>query len=253
MVSRPNLAVLSDFSIDEIFSNRKETRIGTPFGPSELMYKVKFEDLELFYLQRREVEEEIPTQRFNYRANIWGLNKLGVERIISLNYFRAINKKYLIGDIIAPNNLIDFTKESIQTYYEKLLIDPIDLNEPFCSELNKILVKKSKSSSIKIWKDGIVACLGMPRFETKSERKMFSIMGTNLINVGISPEIFLSRELRMCYLSIGIIWTKSQVLIKNDDKKPKDIEEALLDLKSILKQNLKRIPKRTSCACYLSE
>lgn len=250
---RPYLAVLSDFNVDEIFSNRKETRIGTPFGPSEVILKARFEDLELFYLQRREVEEEIPTQKFNYRANIWGLNKLGVERIISLNYFRAINKKYLIGDIVAPKNLIDFTKESIQTYYEKLLIDPIDLNEPFCSELSKILVKKNKSSSIKIWKDGIVACLGVPRFETKSERKMFTIMGSNLINMGISPEIFLSRELRMCYLSIGIIWSKSPVLMKKDDKKPKDIDKALLDLKNILKKNLKRIPKRRSCVCHLSE
>ncbi len=252
-MSRPNLAVLSDFGIDDIFSNRIETRVGTPFGPSELMLKVKFEDLELIYLQRREVEEEIPTQRYNYRANIWGLNKLGVERIISLNYFRAINNKYHIGDIVTPNNLIDFTKESIQTYYEKLLIDPIDLNEPFCSELSNILAKTSRSSSIRILKDAIVACLGLPRFETQSERKMFTILGANLINVGISPEIFLSRELRMCYASIGIIWSKSPVLIKNDDKKPNGIEKALVDLKSILKQNLKRIPKRRSCMCHLSE
>jgi 5'-methylthioadenosine phosphorylase len=252
-VSRPNLAVLSDFGIDDIFSNRKKIRVGTPFGPSELMLQVKFEDLELIYLQRREVEEEIPTQRYNYRANIWGLNKLGVERIISLNYFRAISKKYHIGDIVTPNNLIDFTKESVQTYNEKLLIDPIDLNEPFCSELKKILAKTPRPSSTRIWKDGIVACLGVPRFETQSERKMFTILGANLINVGISPEIFLSRELRMCYMPAGIIWSKSPVLIKNDDKKPNGIEKALVVLKKILKHNFKRIPKRRSCVCHLSE
>ncbi len=251
-MSRPCLALISDFNVKEIFLNGKEIRIGTPFGPSEIMYKMEFDQWEIIYLQRREVEDEIPI-RFNYRANIWGINKLGVERIVSLNNFRALNKKYLVGDIILPNNLIDFTKESIQTYYDKLLIDSIDLSKPFCTQMREILIKSSNSFSKRVWEEGIVACLVVPRFETLAERKMFTMLGCDLINVGISPEIFLSRELRMCYASIGVVYDKAKDLKYAKEEKLINFERASMNLKKILKDCIGDLLNIRGCSCKLSE
>jgi 5'-methylthioadenosine phosphorylase len=248
----PNLAIISDFELKDVFSKGQEIRVGTPFGPSMSMLSGKFGDSNIIYLSRREVEDEIPFRGFNYRANIWGINKIGVERIISLNYFRALDRKFAIGDLIMPNDLIDFTKDSPQTYYDKQLITPMDLSKPFCPDLRKHLMK-SKSSPKKTRKSGIVACVGLPRFETVAERKMFTMLGCNLVNVGISPEIFLSRELRMCYGSIGIVCSKAEDLKSPGDRKSFNIEETLDISKNIITQSLANMPKRRRCSCSESE
>ncbi len=252
MVRRPYLAILSDFKVDDIFSEKEDIKIGTPFGPSMSMVLCKLRDTEIVYLQRREVEYETPLRRLNYRANIWGLNKIGVERIISLNYFRALTKKFSIGDLVIPIDLIDFAKDLSQTFYDKLLIIQVDLSKPFCLELRKHFNKSSKSLSKRRWDKEIVSCVGESRFETFAERNMYTKLGCNIVNMDISPEIFLSRELGMCYGSLGIVYSKADDLRGRVDKGPNKIEKTLEILKKIL-QSMETLSKRKECTCSSSE
>ena len=251
-MSRPSLAIISDFKIEDILSNKRTIRIGTPFGPSKNMILSKFEDLEIVFISRRELEDELPLRRFNYRANIWGLNKIGVERILSLNHFRALEKKYSIGDIVIPDNLIDFNNLP-QSYYDKLLITPMDLSKPFCKESRECLMKSAKALSNKVWKEGILACIGVPRLETEAERKLFTMQGCNLANIGVSPEIFLSRELRICYSSLGLVCSKPNDLRESVIEESVKIEEALNESKQILIKSIRMIPRERGCVCSMSE
>ena len=250
---RLGFAVISDFKVDNILSNKKEIRVGTPYGPTRKMILSESEDYAIVFLARREIEDEVLLGKYNYCANIWGLNKIGIKRIISLNNYRALEKKYAIGDIVIPNNLIDYANNLYQSFFDKLLITPVDLSEPFCSDLRNCLIKSSKSIPNKVWNKSIIACMGMHRFETTTERKLLTVQGCNLTNIGMSPEIFLSRELKMCYCSFGIVCSKSIALNETGIEESIKIEEALNASKQILKKCFTKIPKEKGCSCSISE
>lgn len=250
---RPSFAVISDFKIDDILSNKKEIRIGTPYGPTRKMILSEYEDYEIISLARREIEDEVLPGKYNYRANIWGLNKIGIDRIISLNNYRALEKKYAIGDIVIPNNLIDYANNLHQSFSDKLLITPMDLSEPFCSDLRNCLIGSSKSIPNKVWNKSVIACIGIQRFETTTERKLLITQGSNITNMGMSPEVFLSRELAICYCSLGIICSKPIALKEKGIEESAKIEEALNYSKQILKKCFTKIPKKKGCSCSISE
>jgi len=250
---RPSFAVIGDFKIDDILSNKKELRIGTPYGPTRKMILSESKDYEIIFLARREIEDDVLLGKYNYRANIWGLNKIGIDRIISLNNYRALEKKYAIGDIVIPNNLIDYANNLHQSFSDKLLITPVDLSEPFCLDLRNCLIRSSKSIPNKVWNKSVIACMGIYRFETATERKLLITQGSNLTNMGMSPEVFLSRELGICYCSLGIVCSKPIALNEKGIEESAKIEEALNSSKQILKKSFTKIPKKRGCSCSLSE
>ncbi|MEM2136577.1 MAG: S-methyl-5'-thioadenosine phosphorylase [Candidatus Methanomethylicia archaeon] len=177
--------------------------IETPYG--DVFTKIGFISNEkVIFIPRHGEKHEKPPHKVNYRGNIWALKSMGVERIIATNAVGGIRDGLKPGDLLLPHDFIDFTKSRFTTFYDDETIH-IDMSKPYCQELREIIFEKGKSKQIKIWKDGVYACMEGPRFETPSEIRMLRILGADVVGMTGIPEVNLAREMKMCYATICII------------------------------------------------
>ncbi|MEK6692170.1 MAG: MTAP family purine nucleoside phosphorylase, partial [Nitrospirota bacterium] len=141
----------------------------------------------------------------NYRANIWALKELGVERIIAWTGPGSINKKIRPGDYVIPHDLIDFTKNRPVTFYEGKGLGFIRQNPVFCPEIRDALNKVTKQSGISAHKNGVYLCTEGPRLETPAEVNFFRKIGADMVGMTLVPEVFLAKELEICYSALCYI------------------------------------------------
>ena len=119
---------------------------------------------------------------------------MGVERVISTNAVGAINKNYGPGDFVVPYNIIDFTRSRATTFHDDSPVINIDVTNPYCPELRKLVEKSTKRSCRKYWLKSVLAVTDGPRFETPAEIRMMRKMGCDIVGMTGSPEVFLARE-----------------------------------------------------------
>jgi len=114
---KPPIAIIGGSGVKSIIKG-EEKIIGTPYGPTPALTIGQIKGREAIYLPRHGEGHTAPPHKVNYRANIWGLKSLGVERIIATNAVGAIDTSLAPGDIVIPSDLIDFTKSRRGTFYD---------------------------------------------------------------------------------------------------------------------------------------
>lgn len=181
--------------------------IQTPFGKSQVIFRVLDDDVEFLFLTRHgEKGYELNASSVNYRANIYALKELGVERILAWSGPGAINENLKLGQYLLPDDLIDETKSRILSFYAKNSgIGFIRANPVFCPQLSDTLDKTLEGLEYNYRKGGVYVCTEGPRLETKSEIKKFKLLGVDVVGMTLVPEIFLARELEMCYVALCYI------------------------------------------------
>ncbi|MCX7913294.1 MAG: S-methyl-5'-thioadenosine phosphorylase [Thermodesulfovibrionales bacterium] len=231
-----------------------EISLTTPYGIPSASYKVgEIEEREIVFLPRHGISHNIPPHKVNYRANIWGFKNLGVERIISVNAVGGINRLLQPGDILIPNQIIDFTfGRRISTFYENDRVLHVDFTDPFCSELSHNILKASENVGIKVVKGGTYICVDGPRLETAKEIEFFSSIGCDVVGMTVMPEAVLARELEICYSSICVV-TNPAAGISTKKLTSKEVlimmKSSLYKIKSLIKGIVKLIPYDRHCQC----
>ncbi|MEW5760174.1 MAG: S-methyl-5'-thioadenosine phosphorylase, partial [Candidatus Thermoplasmatota archaeon] len=192
----------------------------------------------------------IPPHKVNYRANIWAMKELGVERIISPCAVGSLKENYAPGDFVFPDQYIDFTKKREYTFYDGGKTYHISTADPFCPELMELFYSNAKELNIKSHKEGTYICIEGPRFSTRAESRMFKTFG-DIIGMTLVPEVQLARELEICYISVAMV-TDYDVW----DEKPVNVEQILNTLKEnmrksqeLLKTVIPKIGEKRNCNC----
>jgi 5'-methylthioadenosine phosphorylase len=168
----------------------------TPYGNSPEVSLFKLHGEEVAFMPRHTKGHSKPPHMVNYRANVYAMKKLGVDRIIATNAVGSLKRNVKPGDFVVPHDFIDFTKLRNGTFYDDRTVH-IDVTEPYCSELRKMIC-----SSGDVVEGGVYVCTEGPRFETPSEIHMFQMLGGTVVGMTGIPEAVLARELEMCYASI---------------------------------------------------
>ncbi len=221
------IAIIGGTGINKILKlNNKET-ITTPYGTAEVMRNDK-----IVLLLRHGEKHTIPPHKINYRANIYALKKLGVERILSINSVGSLNLSLKPGTFFIPNDFMEFTKKREETFYEDRVVH-IDLTYPFCPELIKVLKSILDKNNFE-YSEGTYICTEGPRFETKKEISFYKTLG-DVVGMTLYPEVVLARELEMCYVSICNITNYACGISKN----PLTVEEVLKKIDEMEKKILK--------------
>jgi 5'-methylthioadenosine phosphorylase len=188
----------------------------------------------------------------NYRANLWGLRELGVERIIATNAVGAIDDELQPGSIVVPLDIIDLTKSRRNTFYEGSPVTHVDVSSPYCPTIVKTLSDSAAGNGRK-GKEGIVmACTEGPRYETPAEIRMLRTLGGGIVGMTAAPEVFLARELEMCYGSICFVSNMAAGLQRT--LSAQEVEERGRDsgqiLNKIIIEAVEKMPEsRKGCAC----
>ncbi len=149
------------------FVLKQQKSITTPFGkPSDQYLIGKIGKTDIVFLPRHGKKHKIPPHMINYRANIWGFKKLGVDRIISICAVGGIKKGLRPGDIVVLDQTMDMTRNRKSTFYDgKGGVVHIDFTEPFCPELRRIILKAGKQSRVPVKNGGNYVAVAGPRFE----------------------------------------------------------------------------------------
>jgi 5'-methylthioadenosine phosphorylase len=233
-----------------IFKNIETFNMKTPYGKTSDSYLVgKFNGKKVAFLSRHGKGHKIPPHEINFKANIFGFEKIGVTRILGSCATGSLQEGYKPGQIVIPDQYIDFKKTSI-TFYDTGDVTHVSLADPFCPELRKILVESCQTLGIDHHEKGTYLCIEGPRFSTRAESRMYRKFAELIGMTGV-PEAYLAREKEICFAIIATI-TDYDVWAK----KPVDVEEVIRVMKenqtkvrSILKETIKNIPEDRNCIC----
>jgi 5'-methylthioadenosine phosphorylase len=240
-----------------ILTNIAEAKVSTPFGhPSDLITIGELEGVKVAFLPRHGRNHTIPPHGINYRANIWALKEIGVSRIISPSAVGSLDRSLVPGDIIIPDQFVDFTKKREQTFYPGGRVCHISVADPFCPELRDITVKLARKHSFPCHDQATYLCIEGPRFSTRAESRYYrEVVGAQIIGMTLVPECVLAREAEICYVSLATItdfdvWAQHPV---SSQGILTQLQENIGKIKTLIKDLIMEIPKsRRGCNCGTS-
>lgn len=226
----------------------------TPFGqPSGPITIGTLEGQRVAFLARHG-----PGHRFNptevpYRANIFALKMLGVERLVSISACGSLREDYAPGEIIIPDQLFDNTRARARSFFEQGLVAHVSVADPFCPDLSEQLERALHAAGATVHRGGTLITVEGPRFSTKAESHTFRSWGMSLIGMTASPEAFLAREAEICYAAMAHVtdydvWHTSQAPV-TVDQVVKTLNRNTEVAQRAIRQLLLGFKKERSCEC----
>lgn len=181
-------------------ANIEEKHVSTPFGPpSDPVVVGELNGQRIAFLARHGRGHRFTPSEVNYRANIYSLKVLGVERIVAISACGSLREDYAPGHIVIPDQIYDNTKGRERTFFGHGLVAHAGVADPFCPDLSAELFDAVTSTGATVHKGGAFITIEGPRFSTKAESQTFRSWGMSLIGMTTSPEAFLAREAEICY------------------------------------------------------
>lgn len=198
----PRLGVIGGSGLYHIpgLTEVRENEIATPFGkPSAPVITGLLEDVPVAFLARHGLNHQLSPTEVNYRANLYALKTLGVERVVSISAVGSLREDYAPGDIAIPDQIFDLTHQRQRSFFGEGLVAHISIPEPFCPQLSEELMTAVQASDAKVHRGGALVTIEGPRFSTRAESNVYRSWGMSLIGMTTAPEAFLAREAELCY------------------------------------------------------
>ncbi len=250
-MGKAKIALIGGTGLEDLLEKTGQFRVRTPYGISPSISTGPLGGHTVAFLPRHGVKHETPPHGVNYRAAIWSLKKIGVKRILSTNAVGAINERYKPGDLVIPSDIIDFTRSRTTTFYDKGPVVHIDVTDPYCSELKTLLSASIQQIGHEHWSGSVLAVTEGPRFETPAEIKMMKRVGCDVVGMTGSPEVFLARELEMCYATICLVSNMAAGMQSRLTVKEVVImaEKTLPVIRQVVERTIRSIPEQRKCLC----
>ena len=242
------------YNIEGIKNVRKIT-VTTPFGkPSDKFITGKLEAKEVVFLPRHGICHRILPSEINYRANIYGMKKLGVERIISVTACGSLREDFKPLDFVIPYQFVDRTNQARpMSFFGNGIVGHISFADPVCPETAAAVASAAERFGFTVHKGATYINMEGPAFSTRAESELYRKWGMDIIGMTNMSEAKLAREAEICYVTLAAItdydcWYKSkesvtvemiiQNLLKNVD-----------NAKKIIREIVKAMPVERKCSC----
>ncbi len=232
----------------------KEHHVDTPFGnPSAPIVIGMLDGTQVAFLARHGIGHHITPTEVPYRANIYALKSLGVERVISISACGSLREDYAPGHIVIPDNIFDFTKDRARTFFSEGLVAHVGVADPFCNDLSDQVEAAVRKTGVTAHRGGSFITIEGPRFSTKAESNTFRAWGMSIIGMTASPEAFLAREAELCYATMAHVtdydvWHENEapvtveMVIQTLNKNTQVAQDAILNL-------VRGLKKERICQC----
>jgi 5'-methylthioadenosine phosphorylase len=233
---------------------REKKKISTPFGkPSAEYFIGQIKNREIVFLPRHGTHHNLPPHMINYRANIWGFKKLGIEKIISVSAVGGIKRGLKPGDIVVLDQIVDMTKKRKSTFYDgKSGVIHIDFTHPYCPEMRQLILKAGKRARVSLKNGGTYIAVEGPRLETAAEIKAFGRFGCDVVGMTGMPEASLAREVELCYINISVVANYAAGISKQKLTTKEVMQEMAAStekIKRLLKETFSLFPPHRKCSC----
>lgn len=236
------------------FEVQQELQLDTPFGkPSEAYVIGQLEGREVAFLARHGKGHRLMPSELNFRANIFGMKMLGVERILSLSAVGSLKEEHAALDFVIPDQFFDRTRGRASTFFGGGIVAHISFSDPVCPELAKVVHGSAGELAIHSKPRGTYLCMEGPAFSTRAESNVYRSWGMDVIGMTNLPEAKLAREAEICYVTIAMVtdydcWHEQHDAVTVDEiiqNVTKNAENAC----RLVRHAVARIPRGKTCKC----
>src|SRR6187431_1643003 len=186
----------------------EEVKVDTPFGsPSDAFIVGTLEGERVAFLPRHGRGHRFTPTEVPYRANIYGMKLLGVERLLSASAVGSLQEQYAPLDMVIPDQFFDRTRARAHesTFFGDGIVAHVGFAHPVCSELGDVLATSCQSADVKMHRGGTYICMEGPAFSTKAESNVYRSWGMDVIGMTNLQEAKLAREAEICYVTIAMV------------------------------------------------
>lgn len=206
MTEHVTLAIIGGSGLYEMtgLEDSREYKLDTPFGkPSAPIVVGTLQGQRVAFLARHGIGHHITPSEVPYRANLYALKLLGVERLVSISACGSLQEDLAPGHIVIPDQIYDNTHGRARSFFGEGLVAHISVADPFCADLSAQLESAVGSAGGVVHRGGSFITIEGPRFSTKAESKTYRSWGMSIIGMTASPEAFLAREAEICYATMA--------------------------------------------------
>jgi 5'-methylthioadenosine phosphorylase len=206
--ARVKLAIIARVGAHQNFrrhglKSQRSERYDTPFGRSNPVHLFVYEEIGFVVLSRHgEAGYQVSAPFVNDRANLYALKALGVEKILAWCAPGAINEAMAPGDLVIPHDILDEGHQQPYTFFADRGLGFVRQNPVFCPELRQAVIQTLAPGPFPLHPTGVYTATTGPRLETPAEIRKYKMFGGELVGMTLVPEIFLARELELCYAAV---------------------------------------------------
>jgi 5'-methylthioadenosine phosphorylase len=241
------------YSMEGLLDTR-EIKIRTPFGePSDDLMLGTLEGKRVAFLARHGSGHRILPGEINYRANVYAMKLLGVERIISVSAVGSLREDLRPGEFLVPDQFVDRTRQRVSTFFGEGLVAHVSFAHPTCENVSAVLADASVHCGVKVHRRGTYICMEGPQFSTLAEANMHRQLHFDVVGMTNATEAKLAREAEICYATIAMItdydcWhpehesvTASQIIAT--------LNQNAVNAQRVLREAVRAMPEERGCKC----
>jgi 5'-methylthioadenosine phosphorylase len=241
----------------ELLTDATEHTIDTPYGPtSDVVVSGTFAGRDVAFLPRHGRGHRIPPHGINYRANVWALAELGVQRVLAPCAVGSLRPELAPGAFVVLDQFVDRTTGRRDTFFDGPEVVHVSMAEPYCPELRGIAAAELAGMGREHADSGTIVVIQGPRFSTRAESRWFSAQGWDVVGMTQYPEIPLVREQAMCALGVAMVTDHDAGLEDHPDVEPVtaagvlEVFAANVDaVKTLMERIVGALPAEPGCAC----
>ncbi len=232
----------------------REVRLDTPFGdPSDAYMVGRIEGRTVAFLARHGRGHRLSPSELNFRANIYGMKMLGVERILSLSAVGSMKEEHAPLDFVIPDQFFDRTRGRTSTFFGDGIVAHISFADPVCPQLSKSVHSAAKDSGINSKLGGTYLCMEGPAFSTRAESNIYRTWGMDVIGMTNLQEAKLAREAEICYVTVAMVtdydcWHEAHDAV-TVDQIIGTLQQNTANAQKLVAQVIRTMPAERTCKC----
>ncbi|MFN3476942.1 MAG: S-methyl-5'-thioadenosine phosphorylase [Candidatus Methylomirabilales bacterium] len=238
----------------EELTEREEVEVETPFGPPSDRFLVgKLLGRTVAFLARHGRGHRLMPSELPFRANIYGLKKLGAEWVLSVSAVGSMREEIRPLDVVIPDQFFDRTKGRVSTFFGEGIVAHVGFADPFCPVLSKVLYQAALKAGATVHKGGTYLCIEGPQFSTRAESRIYRSWGMDVIGMTNLQEAKLAREAELCYATLAMV---TDYDVWHEVEEDVSVEQVVANLqknaetaKAIIKAAIPLIPGERGCPC----
>ncbi len=235
-------------------TDSKEVCMETPFGdPSDAIVIGTLEGCRVAFLARHARGHRILPGEINYRANIYAMKVLGVERIISVSAVGSLRESLHPLEFLIPDQFFDRTRQRISTFFGEGLVGHVGFDKPTCGQLSAHLAEACDRAGVRVHRTGTYICMEGPQFSTLAESQAYRQLKFDVIGMTNVTEAKLAREAEICYATVAMITDYDCWHPEHASVTVKQVVDNLNhnadNVQKVIREAVRALPEERNCKC----
>jgi 5'-methylthioadenosine phosphorylase len=225
-------------------------KVRTPFGdPSDAYCTGRIGGRPVIFLPRHGRGHRLTPSELNYRANIYGMKKLGAQALISISAVGSMKEDIHPLEIVVPDQFYDHTRRRVTSFFGEGIVAHVGMAHPVCGEVASALAQAGNEVGVRVHRGGTYICIEGPQFSTKGESEVYRRWGMSIIGMTNMPEAKLAREAELCYATLALVTDYDVWHEEHDAVTVEAVVANLMKNVATAKEVLRRVISRIPASC----